>query len=91
MVTAATAVNTVASGIRCKSAGVVPGFMIRSGDGADSFELIIWLGRSDGAWPELAGWFEQRVAQVLREPQDVWVTFTPRQPAEARPGTARPG
>jgi hypothetical protein len=49
----------VASGIRCKSAGVVPGFMIRLGDGADSFGLIIWLGRSDGAWPELTGWFEQ--------------------------------
>jgi hypothetical protein len=61
----------VASGARCKSAGVVPGFMIRSGDGADSLGLIIWLGRGDGAWPELARWFEQRAAQVLQEPQSV--------------------
>jgi hypothetical protein len=59
-----------ASGIRCRS-GVVPGFMIWLGDGADGFGLIIWLGRGDGAWPELAGWPEQRAAQVLREPQSV--------------------
>jgi hypothetical protein len=45
--------------------------MIRLGDGADSFGLIIWLGRGDGAWLELAGWFEQRAAQVLQEPQSV--------------------
>jgi hypothetical protein len=45
--------------------------MIRSGDGADSFGLIIWLGHSDGAWPELAGWFEQRAAQVLQEPKSI--------------------
>jgi hypothetical protein len=63
--------SLVASGIRCKSAGVVPGFMIRLGDGADSFGLIIWLGRGDGAWPELARWFEQRAVQVLQEPQPV--------------------
>jgi hypothetical protein len=40
--------------------------MIRLGDGADSFGLIIWLGRNDSAWPELAGWFEERAA-TLRE------------------------
>jgi hypothetical protein len=50
---------------------VVPGFMIGLGDGAGSFGLIIWLGRGDGAWLELAGWFEQRAAQVLQEPQAV--------------------
>jgi hypothetical protein len=35
------ALFAVASGIRCKSAGAVPGFMIRLGDGADSVGLII--------------------------------------------------
>src|SRR5262249_54903828 len=37
--------------------------------GSDSFWLIIGLGRCDGAWPQLTGWFEQRAAQVLQEPQ----------------------
>jgi hypothetical protein len=55
----------VASEFGCKSAGVVPGFMIRLGDGADSFGLIVGLGCCGGTWPELAGWFEQRAAQVL--------------------------
>ena len=32
--------DPVASGIRCKTAGVVPGFMIRLGDGADSFGVV---------------------------------------------------
>jgi hypothetical protein len=56
----------VASAIPCKSAGLVPRFMIRLGDDADSFGLIIWLGRNDSAWPELARWFERRAA-TLRE------------------------
>jgi hypothetical protein len=60
----------VASDSRCKSADVVPGFMIRLGDGADSFRLLGW-GLGGGARPELAGWFEQRAAQVLQEPQAV--------------------
>ena len=81
----------VASGIRCKSAGVVPGFMIRLSDGADSFGGPGGLAGGRGGWPEVAGWFEQRAAQVLQEPQAGEVTFTPRQPAEARSGTARPG
>jgi len=33
--------------------------------------LIAGLGRGDGAWPQLAGWFEQRAAQVLEQPQPV--------------------
>ena len=49
----------VASGIRCKSAGVVPGFMIRLGDGADSFGAAGGGAGGDGAWPQLGGWFEQ--------------------------------
>ena len=49
----------VASGIRCKSAGVVPGFMIRLGDGTDSFGAVGGLAGGDGAWPELGGWFEE--------------------------------
>ena len=57
--------------MRCKSAGVVPGFMIRLGDGADSFGGAVGLAGFAGAWPELAGWFEQRAAQVLQEAQAV--------------------
>jgi hypothetical protein len=53
--------------MRCKPAGVVPGFMIRLGDGADSFGWAVGLAGCAGAWPELAGWFEQRAAQVLQE------------------------
>jgi hypothetical protein len=49
----------VASGIRCKSTGAVPDSMIRLCGGPDSFGLIIVLGRGDGGWPQLAGWFEQ--------------------------------
>ena len=49
----------VASGIRCKSAGVVPGFMIRLGDGTDSFGAVGGLAGRDGAWPELGWWFEE--------------------------------
>jgi len=41
----------VASGIRCKSAGVVPGFMIRLGDRTDSFAAVGGL----AGW--LAGWW----------------------------------
>jgi hypothetical protein len=57
--------------MRCKSAGVAPGFMIRLRDGADSFGGAVGLARFAGAWPELAGWFEQRMAQVLQEAQAV--------------------
>ena len=66
-----TARRSVASGIRCKSAGVVPGFMIRLGDGTDSFGAAGGLAGGDGAWPELGGRFEQRAAQVLQQPQAV--------------------
>src|SRR6266516_3239309 len=61
----------VASGIRCKSAGAGSGFMVRLCGGSDSFWLIIGLGRCDGAWPQLPGWFEQRAAQVLQLRQPV--------------------
>jgi hypothetical protein len=55
---------SVASGIRCKSAGVVPGFMIRLGDGADSCGLVAGLGCWEGARPQLAWWFEQGAARL---------------------------
>jgi Transposase domain (DUF772) len=48
-----------------------PSFMIRLGDGADSFGAGGGLGRGDVTWPQLAGWFEQRAAQVLQEAQAV--------------------
>ena len=38
----------VASGIRCKSAGVVPGFMVRLGDGTDSVAAVGGLAGGDG-------------------------------------------
>jgi hypothetical protein len=60
----------VASDSRCKSAGVVPGFMIRLGDGADGFRTVGGLA-GGGAWPELAGWFEQGATQVLEQPQAI--------------------
>jgi hypothetical protein len=62
---------SVASDSRCKSAGVVPSFMIRLGDGTDSFGTIRGRGGGDRTWPQLAGWFEQRAAQVLEQPQAV--------------------
>src|SRR5262249_57268266 len=34
-----------------------------------SYGLTIGLGRRHGAWPQLAGWLEQRAAQVLQQPQ----------------------
>ncbi len=43
--------SVVASGIRCKSLGVVPGSMVMLGDGCDSFGLIIGLGHGGGLWP----------------------------------------
>jgi hypothetical protein len=46
-----TAFPAVASGIRCKSAGVVPGFMIRLGDGADNFGAVGGLAGGGGSWP----------------------------------------
>src|SRR5262249_28806700 len=64
--------SAVASGIRCKSASAGSDFMGRLCGGSDSFWLIIGLGRCDGAWPQLTGWFEQRAAQVLQEPQAIW-------------------
>src|SRR6266705_3893205 len=47
------------------------GFMVMLGDGTDSFRAVGGGAGGDGAWPELAGWFEQRAAQVLQEPQPV--------------------
>src|SRR5258707_13904208 len=41
------------------------GFMVRLGDGTDSFGVIFGLGDGHGAWPQLGGWVEQRAAQVL--------------------------
>src|SRR6266496_4177251 len=61
----------VASGIRCKSTGAVPVWWVRLRGRCDSFGLIVGLGRRGGAWPQLAGWFEQRAAQVLEQPQPV--------------------
>jgi hypothetical protein len=58
----------VASGFRCKWTGAVPASQVRLCGRSDSFGLIIGLGRRDGAWPQLAGWFEQRAAQVLQQP-----------------------
>ena len=68
---ASASMGWVASGIRCKSAGVVPGFMIRLGDGTDSFRVVCGLAGGDGARPELAGRFEQGAAQILQQPQSV--------------------
>ena len=61
----------MASGFRCKSAGVVPGFMISLGDGTDSFAAVGGLAAGDCARAELAGRVEQRAAQVLQEPEAV--------------------
>jgi hypothetical protein len=52
-------------------AGAVPGFMIRLGDGADSFAAVCGLASGGGAWPELAGRVEQGSAQVLQEAEAV--------------------
>jgi hypothetical protein len=41
----------VSSGIRCKSAGVVPGSMVMLGDGCDSVGLILGLGHGGGLRP----------------------------------------
>ena len=60
----------VPSGIRCESAGVVPGFIIRSGDSADSFGLIsgrVAVTVRGRIWKV----FERRAVQVLQEPQSV--------------------
>src|SRR5262249_11092162 len=48
------------------------GFLIRLGDGGDSFGAISGHGGGDCAGPQLAGRFEQRAAQVLEQPQAVW-------------------
>src|SRR5438105_8307374 len=45
--------------------------MVILGDGCDSFWLIILRVAGNGAWPQLAGWFEQRAAQVLQQAQAV--------------------
>jgi hypothetical protein len=42
---------------------------VRLRDGGDSFGAVSGLGGGDGAWPQLAGWFEQRAAQVLQKPE----------------------
>lgn len=63
--------SSVASGFRCKWAGVVSGFVVRLGDGTDSFGAVGGLAGGDGAWLELAGWVEQGAAQVLQEAEAV--------------------
>ena len=73
----------VASGIRCKSAGMVPGFVIRLGDGADSFGPADGGAGGDGVWPQRAGGSgrERRRSGMRRSPS--LVMTRPRQPAEA--------
>jgi hypothetical protein len=62
------AVDGVASGMRYKSDGRGSGFMVMSGDNlALAFPDGRRPGGGYGAWPQLAGWFEQRVAQVLEQ------------------------
>ena len=51
--------------------GVVRGFKVTLCGGADSFRAARGLAGSDSAWPEPAGWFEHRPAQVLQKPQPV--------------------
>jgi hypothetical protein len=45
--------------------------MVMLGGGCDIPGAVIVLGLGYGAWPELAGRFEQRPAQVLQEAQAV--------------------
>src|SRR5260370_22026197 len=63
--------SLVASGIRCKSAGVGSGFMVRLGGGSDSFGTVSDVSGGHGAWPQRGGWFEQGPAQVLQQAQAV--------------------
>jgi hypothetical protein len=43
--------------------------MVRLRDRSDSFWDVAGRGLGYGAWPELAGWVEQRAAQILQEPE----------------------
>src|SRR5260370_27718940 len=52
------------------------------------FWLIMLRAAGYGAWPQLAGWFEQRAAQVLQQAQAVGGHGQPRQPRDARSRTA---
>src|SRR5262249_22706904 len=45
--------------------------MMMSGGGADILRAVVVPGGGDDAWPELAGRFEQRAAQVLQQAQAV--------------------
>src|SRR5215831_10225652 len=56
-----------ASSSRPGAAGVVPASQGRLRGGPDGFGL----GGGGGAWPQLAGWVEQRATQVLQQPQPV--------------------
>ena len=61
----------VASGIRCKRDGRGSGFMIMLGGGTDILRGVGVLAGGYFAWLELAGWVEQRAAQVLQVAQAV--------------------
>ena len=45
--------------------------MVILGGGTDILRAVIIAAGGDGAWPELAGRFEQRAAQVLQQAQAV--------------------
>src|SRR5579863_10105889 len=61
----------VASGFRCKWDGRGSGFIVMLGGGSDIFGVFgVWCG-GYLAWPELAGWFEQRAAEILQVTQAV--------------------
>ncbi len=47
------------------------GCRVRSGDGSGGSGLLAGLGLAGGARPQLAGWLEQRPAQVLQQAQAV--------------------
>ena len=45
--------------------------MVMLSGGCDILGAVVVPGGGDGAWPQLAGRFEQRAAQVLEQPQAV--------------------
>jgi hypothetical protein len=59
--------------------------MAMLGDGSDILRLVVIVAGGDGVWPELAGRFEQRAAQVLQEAEAV------AGHGQAAPSAAQPG
>src|SRR5260221_8448525 len=57
---------TAVSGIRCKPTGAVSGFMIRLGDGTDSFGAVSGPGGGDGVWALMGGGSSSERAPGLR-------------------------